>query len=71
MASALARARLSDFGEVSTVSFFSFALLVDGYAPHKNVADRMAGAKAQSFTLNTAAVSSGSTWSLAASACRN
>ncbi|MFK4441315.1 tripartite-type tricarboxylate transporter receptor subunit TctC [Caballeronia udeis] len=58
--------RLSDFRHVSTVSFFTPAILVDGHAPYRNVADLIADAKAHPGKLNIATVSTGSTQNLVA-----
>jgi tripartite-type tricarboxylate transporter receptor subunit TctC len=57
---------MSDFRQVSTVSFFSLALLVDGKSSIKSVADLIAYAKANPGKLNVATVSNGSTQNLAA-----
>lgn len=58
--------RLSDFRHVSTVSFFTPAILVDGHASYRNVADLIADAKAHPGKLNIATVSTGSTQNLVA-----
>jgi tripartite-type tricarboxylate transporter receptor subunit TctC len=57
---------MSDFKQVSTVSFFSLALLVDETSSIKSVADLIAYAKANPGKLNVATVSNGSTQNLAA-----
>ncbi|MGH8781780.1 Bug family tripartite tricarboxylate transporter substrate binding protein [Paraburkholderia sp.] len=63
--------RMSDFTQVSTVAFFSLALVVDGHAPYRNVADLIADAKAHPGKLNIGTVSTGSTQNLVAELFRS
>ncbi|CAE6807536.1 hypothetical protein R69746_05466 [Paraburkholderia aspalathi] len=58
--------RLSDFRHVSTVSFFTPAILVDGHASYRSVADLIADARTHPGKLNIATVSAGSTQNLVA-----
>lgn len=57
---------MDDFKQVSTVSFFELALLVNSDSPFKSVADLLAYAKAHPGKVNIGTISTGSTQNLAA-----
>lgn len=57
---------MDDFKQVSTVSFFDLALLVNSDSPFRSVADLLVYAKAHPGKINIGTISTGSTQNLAA-----